>query len=522
VDSIGSYGNDEQYEIDELVEDWNGKENEEAVEEDPYYSDLNGRYSSSAVLRILLDLVTSNKYDNFIESKLLSGFGNGNYQVVDHSSWSEKKVIGLDFVKNQLQDYIKFLCLAVDVGALSEHPCPWETIPNQSMKCCEFNLSGKIGQQLLDMPVETEDDEPIVQHDQSLDPYWNDLSDTFLNIEERAVRKYRIKGINIAKVELRKEVLDMIADKIGGDLRSVQLNDTNLSPEALVSVSTLLESNQHLHTLQLYRNQLVDQHASMHLSRSLKAHKGIEHLDLSNCNLGDNAEVLQTILQSNVKSMDLSKNRIGSFGAAKIAEYLEDNTDITRLILDRNSLRDTDAILFVQALKKNTTLRRLYLRRNNFTAAGAKTLIRGFFDPSSLNAMSDCNHICALHMLSTPVGTISSLRYRGDGRRRGGGRPLEGEDFISLLNWESNRTNKLLSLFNAKESMMHYLEDVPVECMPEVLSFIQNEKDQKKLTNSMYAIVRYWEMPTLYSFSGSLPQLRSNGSAGKRKRDCFE
>lgn len=248
-----------------------------------------------------------------------------------------------------------------------------------------------------------------------------------------------------------------------------------------------------------------DLYACMYLSRSPRKNTAIQSLRLS-CNLGDDIEVLRIILQSNIKDLNLSNNNIGSPGAAKIAEHLETNTGMIELNLDRNSFKDTDAILFAKSLKKNTKLQQLQIRQNNFTLTGVKYLIKGVFDTSSLNAMSDCNHVCALQILSEPA-VVRRERLN-----------------MSGINWELDRTSKVLSLFCVKESMMHYLEDLPVEYMPDVLSFIQNEKDQKKLTNTMYAIVRYWEMPTLYSFhSGALPQSRRcNGSAGKRKRDYIE
>lgn len=264
----------------------------------------------------------------------------------------------------------------------------------------------------------------------------------------------------------------------------IQLQEFLRPQRTTVDVGAL--SNRSLMTDNLY--------ACMYLSR----YSTIQSLRIS-CDLGDDTEVLRIILQSNIKDLDLSNNNIGSPGAAMIAEYLETNTDMTQLNLDRNSFKDTDAILLAKSLKKNTKLQRLQIRQNNFTLAGVKSLIKGVFDTSSLNAMSDCNHVCALHILSEPP-VVRRERLN-----------------ISGLNWELNKNSKVLSLFHAKE--MHYLEDMPVECMPEVLSFIQNEKDQKKLTNTMYAIVRYWEMPTLYSFSGVLT--RSRGSATKRKRDCI-
>ena len=468
--------NTEQYEIDELVEDFSGSENDNEVLESCPDTDTEG------LLLFLLDLVNTDKYDSVVERILdrdnrdkLSR--NGSLGIADREAL--RKAIALEIVKLQLKEFTRLQRTTVDVGALS------------TQSYYNFNLRSN---------------SLIVEHDPSLDNYWEELFNTFLHVKEGTVRKYQIREINIAKVGLMKEVMDKFANYIRGkDLRSVQLDDTNLSPEAIVSLSNLLVNNRNVYTLQIRHNKMDDIHAGMHLSRALKAHKRIEHLDLSNCSLGDNAEVLHIILQSNIKKMNLSNNNIGSPGAAKIAEYLETNTGMFQLVLDGNSFTDTDAVLFAKSLKKNTKLQRLQIRQNSFTVTGVKSLIKGVFDTSSLNAMSDCNHVCALHILSEPAGV---RRERLN---------------ISGLNWELDRMSKLLSLFfRAKESsMMHYLEDVPVEYMPEVLSFIQNEKDQLRQADTMYTIVRYWEMPTLYSFhSGALP--RCNGSAGKRKRDCIE
>jgi hypothetical protein len=64
-----------------------------------------------------------------------------------------------------------------------------------------------------------------------------------------------------------------------------------------------------------------------------------------------------------------------------------------------------------------------------------------------------------------------------------------------------------------KESLLEYLADVPVKLMPDVLAFIQREKDQSLSMSMMYAAMRWWNMPSLYSYYCCVSHFT------KRKRD---
>ena len=61
--------------------------------------------------------------------------------------------------------------------------------------------------------------------------------------------------------------------------------------------------------------------------------------------------------------------------------------------LARNLLNDNDAILILQALKRNTNLEEIRLHTNNFTSIDVNALLTCVFDSSSLNAISESNHM---------------------------------------------------------------------------------------------------------------------------------
>ena len=166
-----------------------------------------------------------------------------------------------------------------------------------------------------------------------------------------------------------------------------------------MSLSKLVDFSSQLHQLIIAHNRIDNINSARCLSRSLKSHTCINHLDLSHCDLGSTPEILSVILQSDVEHIYLDNNNIDSLGAVKIAEYLESDPPIKFLSLDHNRLDDDDAVLISQALKKNTNLHRINLHSNNFTSIGVKALLTCVFDGSSLNAISESNHTLESLML---------------------------------------------------------------------------------------------------------------------------
>ena len=69
------------------------------------------------------------------------------------------------------------------------------------------------------------------------------------------------------------------------------------------------------------------------------------------------------------------------------------------LYLRSNKLNDNDAIHLADALRHNRTLDSLFLQGNEFTSLGEDVLKKVIYDDSSLNAVSDSNHVCAIQGL---------------------------------------------------------------------------------------------------------------------------
>jgi hypothetical protein len=360
-------------------------------------------------------------------------------------NWQERNRIGLEIVKEQLQN----------------------CIDHMSHDAC-FNLDLRHNDEREQL---RDNEEPIVWHESIFDEYWNKLEADWRNQQDIVAE---IEGIHIENVEITRERLAALVDicnsgRANSSSRRVVFNNASICKEGIVSLSKLIEASSELQYFYLEHNRIDNMESARCLSTSLKSHTRIIHLDLSHCDLGSTPEILSVILQSDVEYIYLNNNNIGSLGAAKIAEYLESDPPIKGLFLVHNRLNDDDAVRISQSLKSNTNLHEMYLRSNNFTCIGVKALINCVFDSSSLNAISESNH-------------------------RLGRMIIFSEEGYKL---QVNQIQKIILALNDKDSLPQYLANVPVELIPKVLVFSQQHGCQ---LNSVYSTMRWWNMPLLYSY----------------------
>ena len=267
-------------------------------------------------------------------------------------------------------------------------------------------------------------------------------------------------------------------------------------------MARIVESIPSLSRLYLPRNQIDDLGAVKCLSMTLKAHPNLQSIKLSHCSIGNNVDIILAILQSDVSRINLSFNDIGSPGAEVISGYLETNPPIYTLDIDYNEFNEDDAVLFSQALRRNTNLIEFYARQSargtNFSVAGIKSLIKSVFDSACLNSVAESNHRCKLYLF-----------------------PLSSDiqDHVEMINDTGNsyierKKRKLLIALRESDSLIGYLEDVPVELVPEVMGFILDEENVKKRISMIYEIMK---MPSLYSYH----RQSCSRAVAKRKRDEY-
>jgi hypothetical protein len=373
-------------------------------------------------------------------------------------NWQDRNRIGLERVKDQLR-YINTenLRFALELRHIS------------------------VRGQLMD------NEEPIVWHEPVLDEYWNQL-DAKMRQQDIVAE---IRDINIENVEITRERLAALVDicnsgRANNSSTQVIFNNANICGEGIVWLSKLIEASSVLRKFCLRYNRINNMESACCLSRSLKSHTRINHLDLSHCNLGSSPEVLSVILQADVNRIILEHNKIDSLGAVKIAEYLESNPPICHIDLHHNRLNDNDVILISQGLKRNTNLKTINLLSNNLTSIGVKALLGCVFDSSSLNSISESNH---------NLERMTFFYY------------YTGNKDVFMVCIEKllglDQFQKIVLALQDKDSLLKYLANVPVKLIPEVLAFpcgrIVNEHKHKHLS-IVYSTMRWWNMPLLYSY----------------------
>ena len=213
---------------------------------------------------------------------------------------------------------------------------------------------------------------PVVWHEPSIDASWQKLYTalrkkmgtnrvTRLGTSISPLQQcFKIKNLSIDNVEMTKENIALMAAQVCGErainsIKKIQFLNNNLCADGMISLSKLVEQSVDLETFHMVQNPINDMNAALSLSRVLKVHPSISHVDMSDCNLGNDPEILSVILQSDVESLEIADNNINSLGAIKIAEYIERNTTMMCLHLYGNLLNDDDAVLISQALDENYT-----------------------------------------------------------------------------------------------------------------------------------------------------------------------
>ena len=482
-DDDSSLGSDDEEINYEIVDDLSGEDSDEEESDNDDDDDDGISDKEIEYMETFIRTFHNGNYDKEFEAALSFDRGVTTFPVrptqVSYNKpddWVERNQIGLEKVKKKLE-----YCIRLAIQKLS------------------FNLDLR-----HNMPMGTTTHGwrgPIVWHEQILDECWDQLEDT-LSGDELVTN---ICNIHVENVEMKKErlatlVAILISGRATNSSTMFKFDNANICAEGIISLSKLVDVSTTLQRFSISHNQIDSIESARCLSRSLRSHARINQLTISYCDLGSSPEILSVILQSDVEHIYLEHNNIESLGAAKIAQYLEDDPPIRRIDLDHNLLNDGDIILISQALKRNTNLLTLFLHSNNFTSIGVKALLSCVFDGSSLNAISESNHTLTKIYLFSPV---------------------RASDTKSCTNrmLEMNRAQKIKLALQDKDSLLQYFANVPVELIPDVLALHHGrgvDEHQHKQLNIVYSTMPWWNMPLLYSHHKLCSATISDT---KRKRD---
>ena len=191
-------------------------------------------------------------------------------------------------------------------------------------------------------------------------PYHEDVLpnwDAFINRQENndSLTSFTISNVELPPMTFFSDKLVPILKNSANHLVSLELSRNVLKNIGIASVAALLKSLRNLVSLDLSRNQMKNEAGIKLISKAMKKHPSLSHVDLSYCSLGESISALSLVLKGSEK--------------------------LSSLVLDYNDFESDGMDLISKFLASHATLTALSLRHKTETKEGGKTLTQSFLKP---------------------------------------------------------------------------------------------------------------------------------------------
>ena len=209
-------------------------------------------------------------------------------------------------------------------------------------------------------------------------------------------------------------ILSLQALKETSKLKTLSLNNNNMTGEAAEDLASVIKNNSNLQQLYLANNdfkkssililqalkencklKLLDLNsnnmtgeAAEDLASVIKNNSNLEQLGLANNDLGTSSILILQALKENpkLKLLNLNNNNMTGETAEDLASVIKNHSNLEWLLLANNDLK-ASSILILQALKENSKLKALNLNDNNMTAEVAEDLASVIKNNSNLEQL---------------------------------------------------------------------------------------------------------------------------------------
>lgn len=232
-----------------------------------------------------------------------------------------------------------------------------------------------------------------IQHDDALLPHFQELADAV------QVSGGGIDSIDIYGFELRPSSLKILMPVMENKVSNVNMYRLRFpAMRCYEIICRSIRRNHRLKKLQWIGIEIESDEQAELLIESIIDNQSIKSVSLDSSFVGradaNGCRALTSLMTSgrSFETLDFGNNGLSVIH--DVAAALATNPCLEILNMSGNELDDRDAELIAHALKQNTTLRKLRLDRNDFTSAGFGRIRTAIYEPSSLNAMESCNHIC--------------------------------------------------------------------------------------------------------------------------------
>ena len=154
-----------------------------------------------------------------------------------------------------------------------------------------------------------------------------------------------------------------------------QLDDDRLSPDSVQLIIDGLSHNTSLEKLNMSWSNFSSENV-LHLASVLRVNTRFKVLSIGRCNIQGNdsvhlAKALEENTTTQLQTLELGGNPIGSEGAVAFAGMLATNKSLAKLNMSWCSIQGEGAVCLVKALEKNSTVREFDISDNLIGSEGA-------------------------------------------------------------------------------------------------------------------------------------------------------
>jgi len=172
-------------------------------------------------------------------------------------------------------------------------------------------------------------------------------------------------------------------------LNTLRITHCELNDDFMIPLSEALSINMNIRTLDLSHNRIGNKGCGL-LCDGLLINTSLTHLDMSNNEFGDAGVVyISDLLMSNISlaHLNLSRNSISTDGILALSKALQSNTTLIHLNLSYSNVNEAAAEHLSTGLKNNKTLLTLGIANCNITSAGMDSLCYGCLVNKSLKEL---------------------------------------------------------------------------------------------------------------------------------------
>ena len=213
---------------------------------------------------------------------------------------------------------------------------------------------------------------------QALDISYNRLSpDSIQLIVDCLSHNTSLEELNMSDSNFSSENVFKLASvlRVNTRLKVLDIGRCNIQSSDSVYLAKALEENTttQLQTLELWANPIGSEGA-VAFADMLATNKSLAELNMRECSIqGESAVCLTKALEKNstLREFDISANPIGSEGAAAFTSMLATNKSLAELDMRECSIQGESAVCLAKALEKNSTVREFGIRNNPIGSEGA-------------------------------------------------------------------------------------------------------------------------------------------------------